>query len=64
MISNQEDTKKNIKDQIYYWLNKRKGFTINGEYKIDLLWIDHKFQSAKILITNLKNGEKEVISNG
>lgn len=61
MIENQE-IKKNIKDQIYYWLNKRKGFIINGEYKIDLLWIDHKFQSAKILITNLKNGDSNEVN--
>lgn len=47
----------NIKDSIYYWLGKSKPFFINGEYKLELLFIDKKNLSAKIQITNLKTKE-------
>ena len=44
-----------IKDSLYYWLGK-KPFFINDEYKLELLFIDKINNSAKIRITNLKNG--------
>ena len=49
--------KNNIKDSIYYWLGKSKPFYINGEYKLELLFIDKINNSAKIQITNLKTNE-------
>jgi hypothetical protein len=49
--------KDNIKDSIYYWLGKSKPFYINGEYKLELLFIDKINHSAKIQVTNLKTKE-------
>lgn len=46
--------KKNIINSMYYWLGKAKPFIINGEYKLELLFIDKQNHSAKIQITNLK----------
>lgn len=45
-----------IKDSLYWWLGKKKPFIINDEYRLDLLFIDHENNSAKIRITNLKDG--------
>lgn len=53
----EEVPKDNIKDSIYYWLGKARPFYINGEYKIELLFIDTKNFSAKIQVTNLKTNE-------
>lgn len=50
--------KSKIKDSLYWWLGKKKPFIINDEYKLELLFIDKENLSAKILITNLKTGEK------
>lgn len=53
--------KNNIKDSIYYWLGKSKPFYINGEYKVELLFIDKINHSAKIQITNLKTNTTEEV---
>ena len=53
--------KENIKDSIYYWLGKSKPFFINGEYKLELLFIDKINHSAKIQITNIKTKQVETI---
>ena len=45
-----------LKTQLYWWLGKRKPFVLNDEYMIELLFIDHNNNSAKIQITNLKTG--------
>jgi hypothetical protein len=45
-----------IKDSLYYWLGKKRPFIINEEYKLELLFIDKINNSAKIRITNIKNG--------
>jgi len=51
-----------LKDRLYWWLNASRPFIINDEYKVELLHIDREYASAKILVTNLKNGEiQEVI---
>ena len=47
-----------ITDEFTWWLSK-KGFIINDEYRIDLIWIDKKNNSAKIKITNLKTKASE-----
>lgn len=47
-----------INDEFTYWLGK-KGFNLNNEYRIDLIWIDKKNNSAKIKITNLKDKTSE-----
>jgi hypothetical protein len=45
-----------IKDSLYWWLGKKRPFIINDEYRLELLFIDHENNSAKIRITNLKDG--------
>ena len=50
-----------LKDSLYWWLGKRRPFIINNEYKLELLFIDKENNSAKIRITNLKNGKTEVL---
>lgn len=47
-----------LKTKLYWWLNKKRPFYINGEYKVELLYIDKNQSSVKILITNLKNESK------
>jgi len=47
-----------LKTQLFWWLSKSRPFYVNDEYKIELLFIDKNFMSAKILITNLKTGEQ------
>jgi hypothetical protein len=44
-----------IHDRLYWWLGKKQPFIINDEYKLELLFLDKKNNSAKILVTNLKN---------
>lgn len=46
-----------LKDSIYWWLGKKRPFYINGEYCIELKSIDKKNNSAKIVITNIKDNE-------
>jgi len=48
-----------LKTQLYWWLSKHRPFFINDDYKIELLYIDTEHLSAKLLITNLKTGEKQ-----
>ena len=48
-----------LKDSLYWWLGKKRPFIINGEYKLELLFIDKVNCSAKILVTNLKTNETE-----
>lgn len=45
-----------IKNSLYWWLGYKKPFIIDDCYKLELLFIDKENNSAKILITNLKNG--------
>jgi len=49
-----------ITDELTWWLSK-KGFNLNNEYRIDLIWIDKKNNSAKIKITNLKTKISEEV---
>lgn len=44
-----------LKDSLYWWLSSKRSFSINEEYKIELIHIDREYNSAKIRITNLKN---------
>jgi hypothetical protein len=55
-----------LKDSLYWWLGKKKPFVINDEYKIELLHIDRDHYSAKIRVTNIKNGssvDQELVTN-
>ncbi len=45
-----------LKTTLYWWLGRSKPFIINGEYKLELLFVDKINNSAKIQITNLKTG--------
>ena len=47
-----------LKDSLFWWLGRKKPFYINDDYKIELLHIDRDHYSAKIRITNLKNGDE------
>ena len=47
-----------IKDSIWWWLGKKHPFIINDEYKLELIFIDKRNNSAKIRITNLKNSSQ------
>ena len=47
-----------LKDSLTWWLGKKRSFSINDEYRIELLFIDKVNNSAKIKITNLKNSEE------
>jgi hypothetical protein len=44
-----------LKNSLFWWLSRKRSFNINGEYTIELLYIDREHNSAKIRITNLKN---------
>jgi hypothetical protein len=46
-----------LKTQLFWWLTKTRPFIINDQYKVELLYVDRENLSAKVLITNLKNGE-------
>lgn len=46
-----------LRDSMYWWLSRKKPFIINDEYKVELLYINTRNYTAKIKITNLKNGE-------
>ena len=50
-----------LKDSIYWWLSKRKPFIVNGQYQIELLYLDREHYSAKIRVTNLQTGEVQDI---
>jgi hypothetical protein len=39
-----------------WWLGRKRSFSINDEYKLELLFVDKVNNSAKIRITNLKTG--------
>ncbi len=56
-----DEKKVEIVDSMFWWLNRRRSFTINNEYKIDLLEVDKKRGTAKILITNLKTNSQTVV---
>ena len=49
-----------IHDEFTWWLG-RKGFVLNNEYRIDLIWIDKVNNSAKIKITNIKTKDSEEV---
>jgi len=46
-----------LKTSLYWWLSGNRPFYVNDEYKIELLFIDKKNNSAKIQITNIKTGQ-------
>lgn len=46
-----------IQDSLYWWLSKKRPFSINDEYQLELLFVDKINNSAKIRITNLKTGQ-------
>jgi len=46
-----------LKTQLFWWLKPGRPFSINDEYRIDLLHIDSNTNMAKILITNLKTNQ-------
>lgn len=50
-----------ITSSMYWWLNRSRPFIINNEYQIELLEIDKKRNTAKILITNLKTNSQTVV---
>jgi len=53
-----------LKDSLFWWLGKKRPFIINNEYKVELLHIDRNHYSAKIRVTNIKDGaqvEQEVL---
>jgi hypothetical protein len=52
-----------IVDSLYWWLSTSRPFFINDEYRLDLVMLDRKHNSAKIIITNLKTNEQEVLVN-
>ena len=58
-----EELKRNYPQsgELYYWLGKSKPFFINGEYKLELLFIDKVNHSAKIQITNLKTKQVQTV---
>lgn len=51
-----EDYSNKLQDSLYWWLGRKRPFIINNEYSIELLFIDKVNNSAKIRITNIKNG--------
>jgi hypothetical protein len=63
VVSSEVSFKDKIKDSLNWWLSKRKEFIINDEYKLELLHIDRIHNSAKIRITNLKNGTIQEMSS-
>ena len=52
-----------LRDSLYWWLSTSRPFIINDEYRLDLVCLDRKHNSAKIVITNLKTNEVEEIYN-
>ena len=48
-----------VKDELTWWLSK-KGFILNGEFRIDLLFIDRVNNSCKIKITNIKDSQDSI----
>ena len=46
-----------LRDSLYWWLSTARPFYINNEYRLDLVCLDRKNNSAKIVITNLKTNE-------
>lgn len=50
-----------LKTSLFYWLSKGRPFIINDEYSVELLFVDTDAFTAKILITNLKNGEQQEV---
>lgn len=46
-----------LKNSIYWYLSKHKPFIIEDQYQVELLFVDKQNNSAKILITNLKNND-------
>jgi hypothetical protein len=52
---NKEVLKTKISNQMYWWLSVKRPFFIGDEYAINLVMLDRKAGTAKILVTNLKN---------
>ena len=50
-----------IIDSFTWWLSK-KPFILNDEYRIELIYIDRIFNSAKIKITKLSDNSQESVS--
>jgi len=55
-------TDRKIETAMYWWLSKRRPFFIGDEYKIELQAMDKNTGCVRILITNLKTGKQEEIS--
>lgn len=55
-MKDQGQFKGKLKDSLFWWLGKKKPFIVNDEYKIELLHIDRSHYSAKIRVTNIKDG--------
>lgn len=58
-----KDYANKLKTSLFWWLYKGRPFVINNEYSVELLFVDTKQYSAKILVTNLKNGEQQELSS-
>jgi ribosomal protein S1 len=52
-----------LKDRICWSLKRSRPFIINDEYEVKLLFIDKKRNTVKIMVTNLKTGEIDVMSD-
>lgn len=52
-----------LKDSLTWWLGKKRPFIINDQYSIELLFIDKINNSAKIKVTNLVDGEEQVLTS-
>lgn len=51
-----------LKDSLTWWLGKKRPFIINDQYSIELLFIDKINNSAKIKVTNLVDGEEQILT--
>jgi hypothetical protein len=51
-----------LKDSLFWWLGTKRPFYANDDYKIELIYVDREHNSAKIKVTNLKNGD--VVTTG
>jgi hypothetical protein len=60
----EEPGKKNAKivNAMYWWLNRHRSFIVNDEYEIELIEIDKKRGTAKILVRNLKTNSQTVVA--
>jgi len=43
-----------LTNSLYWWMSRKKSFIINDEYRIDLIQVNPKANTAEIKITNLQ----------